>query len=379
MGRPAPGGAGAAGGCCSCWCRGCSASGDEPADAAAAVPSRRRRRRPPPADDHDEPVDGAAAGAAARGGAVPDPRGARRAVHAGRAVGRQGRLPLLPARPAPGGRHLRHRHRRAAGQRRRRPPRDPVHGRARTRWPRPRRTTRRRRAAAGPASAAPRCPTGRPTAVRALDSAPWLAAWAPGGGEAVFGKGTGKFAREGQPGHPAGPLQPARGHRAGPDRGAAPAGPAAAPTSRRCRRCCSSRRSSCPACRASPAPLCDRDRRGQRPGPPVRRRRRAHRRRPPAALRRQLRRARGPARPSTATAGSTQDMQVRAVAGHMHLLGRSISVTLDPGRAARAHAAQPAGLGLRRPGRDAAAQAGPGAGRRHPAGHLHATTPRCAA
>ena len=30
------------------------------------------------------------------------------------------------------------------------------------------------------------------TAVRALDSAPWLAAWAPGGGESVFGNGTGK-------------------------------------------------------------------------------------------------------------------------------------------------------------------------------------------
>ena len=47
------------------------------------------------------------------------------------------------------------------------------------------------------------------TAVRALDSAPWLAAWAPGGGEAVFGKGTGKFVATGSRVDPAGALQPA--------------------------------------------------------------------------------------------------------------------------------------------------------------------------
>ena len=46
------------------------------------------------------------------------------------------------------------------------------------------------------------------------------------------------------------------------------------------------------------------------------------------------------------------DMEVRAVAGHMHLLGRSISVTLDPGGSRRADPAQAAGLGLRQPGRD---------------------------
>ena len=65
--------------------------------------------------------------AAARGGAVPDPDGAGRPVPAGGAVRRSRRLPLLPARPAPRHRPLRHRQRRAAGQRRGRAPRDPVH------------------------------------------------------------------------------------------------------------------------------------------------------------------------------------------------------------------------------------------------------------
>ena len=35
------------------------------------------------------------------------------------------------------------------------------------------------------------------TALSALDSAPWLAAWAPGGGESVFGRGTGKLLTKG--------------------------------------------------------------------------------------------------------------------------------------------------------------------------------------
>ena len=51
-----------------------------------------------------------------------------------------------------------------------------------------------------------------------------------------------------------------------------------------------------------------------------------------------------------------QECVVRAVAGHMHLLGRSIKVELDPGRRARSDAAEPRGLGLRQPGRHAAAR-----------------------
>jgi hypothetical protein len=167
------------------------------------------------------------------------------------------------------------------------------------------------------------------TAVRALDSAPWLAAWAPGGGEAVFGKGTGKFLvkgsrvilqvhynlREGtEPDQTAVRLRLAKPgadldalrtmllvapvelpclpgesgalcdralavndlvHRFGVDSGRTVAG---------LQLLCDG---SFVAPRASPTQHCDRR--------------------------------------------VDRDMKVRAVAGHMHLLGRSISVTLDPG------------------------------------------------
>jgi hypothetical protein len=167
------------------------------------------------------------------------------------------------------------------------------------------------------------------TALSALDSAPWLAAWAPGGGESVFGRGTGKLLKKGSRVI----LQVHYNLREGasPDSTAvrlrlAPAGahllalktmllvaPVELP---------------CPA--GETGLLCDRSRAIQdlttRFGPDSGR--------TVAGL--QLLCGGSFVHPR---AGSTQhcdrraaqDMTVRAVAGHMHLLGRSISVTLNPG------------------------------------------------
>ena len=167
------------------------------------------------------------------------------------------------------------------------------------------------------------------TAVQALDSAPWLAAWAPGGGESVFGKGTGKFVAKGSRVI----LQVHYNLRegTGPDSTAvrlrlAPRGAdldvlqtmlLVAPVE-------------LPCLPEESGPLCDRTiavndlvtRFGADAGRTV------------AGL--QLLCGGSYINP---TAGPTQhcdrrvaeDLQVRAVAGHMHLLGRSISVTLDPG------------------------------------------------
>jgi hypothetical protein len=167
------------------------------------------------------------------------------------------------------------------------------------------------------------------TAVSALDSAPWLAAWAPGGGESVFGKGTGKFVAKGSRVI----LQVHYNLRegTGPDTTAvrlrlAPPGAdlealqtmlLVAPVE-------------LPCLREESGPLCDRavavndlvTRFGPNAGRTV------------AGL--QLLCGGSFVDPR---AGATQhcdrrveqDLEVRAVAGHMHLLGRSISITLDPG------------------------------------------------
>jgi hypothetical protein len=167
------------------------------------------------------------------------------------------------------------------------------------------------------------------TAVSALDAAPWLAAWAPGGGESVFGRGTGKLLATGS--RVILQVHYTLREGASPDSTAvrlrlAPVGahlqalktmllvaPVELP---------------CPA--GETGPLCDRT----------------------WAIT-DLTERFGPAAGRTVSglqllcdgsfinprAGNTQhcdrragqDMTVRAVAGHMHLLGRSISVTLDPG------------------------------------------------
>ncbi|MEO7979643.1 MAG: monooxygenase [Sporichthyaceae bacterium] len=166
-------------------------------------------------------------------------------------------------------------------------------------------------------------------AISALDSAPWLAAWAPGGGEAVLGRGTGMLLPKGS----RVVLQVHYNLREGtqPDR-----------TRVRLRLARDGARLQAlhtmllvapvelPCTPDESGPLCDRARAladlsarfGNRAGATV------------SGL--QLLCGGSLTRPR---AGPTQRcdraapeaMRVRAVAGHMHLLGRSISVTLDPG------------------------------------------------
>ena len=209
------------------------------------------------------------------------------------------------------------------------------------------------------------------TAVQALDSAPWLAAWAPGGGEAVFGKGTGKFVAKGsrvilqvhynlregtEPDKTAVRLRlakPRRRPRGAADDAARRAGRAALPAGGVRRR-------------SATAPLAVND---------LVRRFGANAGRTVAGL--QLLCDGSFVSPR---AGRTQhcdrrvehDMQVRAVAGHMHLLGRSISVTLDPGGSRERTLLNRPVWDFDDQGATALKQAGSGARRRHPAGHLPA-------
>ena len=77
--------------------------------------------------------------------------------------------------------------------------------------------------------------------------------------------------------------------------------------------------------------------------------RRADRELPPPAVRQ------GPAGPvQSCDQTMKQPATIRAVAGHMHLLGRSIKIEVNPGTPPRAHGAGHPGLGLRQPGRQAA-------------------------
>jgi hypothetical protein len=167
------------------------------------------------------------------------------------------------------------------------------------------------------------------TALSALDSAPWLAAWAPGGGESVFGRGTGKLLEKGSRVI----LQVHYNLREGssPDSTAvrlrlAPAG--AQLKALKTMLLVAPVELPCP--RGETYLLCDRSRAitdltarfGPNSGRTV------------AGL--QLLCGGSFTNPP---AGNTQhcdrrvgqDLTVQAVAGHMHLLGRSISVTLDPG------------------------------------------------
>jgi hypothetical protein len=167
------------------------------------------------------------------------------------------------------------------------------------------------------------------TALSALDAAPWLAAWAPGGGESVFGPGTGKLLAKGsrvilqvhynlrEGSSPDSTAVRLRLARAGARLQALKTMLLVAPVEL-----------PCPP--GETDPLCDRSRAvtdlTARFGPDSGR--------TVAGL--QLLCGGSFINPQ---AGSTQhcdrrvgqDMAVRAVAGHMHLLGRSISVTLEPG------------------------------------------------
>ena len=212
-----------------------------------------------------------------------------------------------------------------------------------------------RRARAGPASAARASATNE-----ALDNAGWLGAWAPGGGEQVMAKDVGVPLAEGLARDHAGALQPARRHRARRQLGPAAARVRRASTSSRCAPCCCPHRSSC------------------RAGPPTTRARCAS----------GARRSRTPRSGSAATSGLAADylhllcgrvqpgpvqscdreihhaVTIRAAAGHMHLLGRSISIQVEPRHAPREDRARHPRVGLRQPGRQAR-QAGAPAARRH--------------
>ena len=228
---------------------------------------------------------------------------------------------------------------------------------------------------AGAASAARRCSRTATTPIRSLDQAPWLAAWAPGGGETVLRQRTGRWM-------PAGSrvvLQLHYNLRAVEGTDAASFADDTAVKLRLMPGSADLRPLQTmllvapvelPCTPEESGPLCDRSQAlldlTQRIGPSSGR--------TVAGLALLCTRPDQPVRPGrrrAATGPLPEDMVVRAVAGHMHLLGRSISVDLDPGTAGEQATAGPQGLGLRRPGSHAAAPAGAGPGRRHPARHLH--------
>ena len=161
-----------------------------------------------------------------------------------------------------------------------------------------------------------------------LDNAQWLGAWAPGGKEAVAAPGYGTRLTKGtqvvmqvhynllngeQPDISAMQLRLApRGRR--PDAAA--------------RRCCCRRRWSCRAGRGhDDSPLCDRDaavadvkaRFGAGPG------------RPTTCSTSCAAARRSRARPRACSRYISEPTTIRAVAGHMHLLGRSIKIEVNPG------------------------------------------------
>ena len=173
------------------------------------------------------------------------------------------------------------------------------------------------------------------------------------------GQGRRRPAGEGVAGDHAGALQPARRTAPGRLLGPAAAGAGDRASWPRSRRCCCPRPVELP-CRPGPRPVAalrPDDRRGRRAAA-VRGRRRADRQLPAPAVRAGAGRAR--CRP--ATGRCTEPATIRAAAGHMHLLGRSIKIEVDPGTPARPDRARHPGLGLRQPGRQGrqAGRAAPG-------------------
>jgi len=169
--------------------------------------------------------------------------------------------------------------------------------------------------------------------VRNLDRAPWLAAWAPGGGETVMGQRTGRFL-------PAGSQVVLQLHynlrAAGEDASTIADDTAVAlrlmpgtADLRPLRTMLLVAPVELPCTSEESGPLCDRSASlvdlAARVGPSAGR--------TVAGLTLLCSRAGRPIEPGTRQSCDRtvpQDMVVRAVAGHMHLLGRSISVDLDP-------------------------------------------------
>ncbi len=185
--------------------------------------------------------------------------------------------------------------------------------------------------------------------VESLDDAPWLGAWAPGGGESVHQKGYGVRLAPGS----RIVMQVHYNLLAGTDEDVS----AAQLRLLRPRRLTELRTMLMPApvelpCREAhdDGPLCDRDAAiadvKERFGRPVA---------PRTASTSCAAAARGPATSSRAPAPCPSRATLRGVAGHMHLLGRSIKIEVNPGTDRARDHPRHSGVGLRQPGRQAGA------------------------
>ena len=301
--------------------------------------------RPPSDDAADRPADRRPSAGATRGGtrATPLREAGQAGCRSARArrgctltmpeaytpVGahrrRHRRLPLLPARPEAGPGRLAHRHQRAARQPRRRPPRDPVPGPARARWPRPSgsttprqgegwtcfggtglervRAARRRRRGSAPGRPAARSRCSGRVRRRARRAARRIVMQVHYNLLAGDEPGRLRHAAAARAGRTPTSTDAAHHAAAGPGRAAVPARP------RRRRRSATATPRSPTSRSASATGRGDRE----RPALPLR----------PAAASR--------ARCSSCTRTIHEPMTIRGVAGHMHLLGRSIRIEVNPG------------------------------------------------
>ena len=246
---------------------------------------------------------------------------------------------VLPRRPAADRAGVRDRQPVPAAEPGDRAPRDPVPGRPGRRGRRPRRSTPQTPATAGPASAAPASRSGGDR-LGAARLGGWVAAWAPGGERDAARR------RDRLPGRRPAARSSCRSTTTCWPPAARPAGTDQSGVRLRLRR---RRRPTCAAADHAAAGA-DRAAVRRRPSPA----RCATGPRPIADVADRFGPARpadgGPAellcnggrrpprrdRPSTATRPVRQARPVYAVAGHMHLLGRSIKVELNPGTPRRA-------------------------------------------
>ena len=192
-----------------------------------------------------------------------------------------------------------------------------------------------------------------------LDDADWVGAWAPGGGERVMADDIGIPLR-------AGTQLVVQVHYnllagTGTDRSTVRLrlSEAAGRPSSRCRRCCSRPRSSCRAattapraCATAPSPSPTSSSGSARTPPP-----------PTSCTCSAARWSR--ARCRAAPGRSARRPPSGAVAGHMHLLGRAITVDVNKGTAEGPAGARHPDLELRRPGQHPAEEAGRHRPRRH--------------
>ena len=160
-----------------------------------------------------------------------------------------------------------------------------------------------------------------------VDQSPWIGAWAPGGEESVIKPGFGIRLRRGQPRRHAGALQPARRAAARHLRRAAAARARQAPTTSRSAPCSCPRRSSCRAARSTPTASCAT---ATRPLADVKERFGAEGN--TADLLHLLCGGKPkPGQTQSCLRTLSEPITIHGVAGHMHLLGRSIKIEVRPG------------------------------------------------